>query len=70
MDRKPVSSSSIRSIGFDEDNEVLEIEFKNGGVYQYSNVAKITFERLMRAPSKGHFVATDIKERYKTTKVR
>lgn len=38
MNRKSVTSSNIASIGYDETSETLEIEFKNGGVYQYFDV--------------------------------
>jgi hypothetical protein len=34
MDRIPVSSSSIVSIGYDPDSLTLEIEFKSGAVYR------------------------------------
>ena len=35
MERQYVSSSNIASIGYDPDNQVLEIEFLSGAVYQY-----------------------------------
>ena len=31
MNREPVSSSNIASIGYDVSSETLEIEFHNGG---------------------------------------
>ena len=37
MIRQPVSSSNIRSIGYDSMSSTLEIEFHSGGVYQYFN---------------------------------
>ena len=38
MIRQPVSSSNIRSIGYDSESNTLEIEFHSGGVYQYFGV--------------------------------
>ena len=38
MDRQSVRSSNISSIGYDENNRILEIEFRHGGIYQYLNV--------------------------------
>lgn len=38
MIRQPVSSSNIRSIGYDSKSNTLEIEFHSGGVYQYFGV--------------------------------
>ncbi len=35
MQREPVQSSNIRSVGYDLDEQLLEIEFENGNIYQY-----------------------------------
>ena len=35
MEREPVSSSSLVSVGYNPDSETLEVEFKNSGVYEY-----------------------------------
>lgn len=45
MDREPVTSSNIKSIGWD--NQVLEVEFHNGDVYQYQGVSKAKHQKLM-----------------------
>tara|TARA_B100000965_G_scaffold215949_2_gene180601 strand:+ start:8188 stop:8400 length:213 start_codon:yes stop_codon:yes gene_type:complete len=70
MERTRVSSSNIRSIGYDAQNEVLEVEFVNGGIYQYFGVPKNIYERLMAASSKGRFLSTHIRDRYRTRKIR
>lgn len=51
MKRSPVSSSRIRSIGW-EDN-VLEVEFHNGSVYQYYAVAASEYMEFRSSPSLG-----------------
>ena len=51
MDRKNVGSSSIRSVGFDERNRVLEVEFNDGRINQYSGVSAEIHRRLIGAPS-------------------
>ena len=38
MKRVAVDSSSIASVGYDSKAYVLEIEFRNGGVYRYLDV--------------------------------
>ena len=68
MDRAPVRSSNIASIGYDEESQVLEIEFHNGGVYQYSGVRKDMFIQLMNASSKGRLFSDQIKDNYSTTR--
>lgn len=57
--RKPVSSSNIKSVGYADG--VLEVEFVNGSVYQYTG--KTTYElygRLMQSPSVGRFFEQNI----------
>jgi hypothetical protein len=55
MDRAQVQSSSLRSVGFDPNEKVLEVEFQSGGVYQYFGVPEAIFRELMLASSKGAF---------------
>ena len=38
MQRQPVESSSLASVGYEERTRTLEVEFHNGGVYQYLEV--------------------------------
>ena len=47
MERIAVSSSNLASVGYDEANSVLEIEFNHGGVYQYYDVPLSAYEGLM-----------------------
>ena len=69
MQRKIVSSSNIRSIGYDTLATTLEIEFNSGGIYQYSGVSNSTFQALMNANSHGTFFRDFIKDRYPTIKI-
>ena len=70
MEKQHVSSSNIRSIGYDTVTDTLEVEFNSGGVYQYFNVPEATYSALMRASSKGAYVNDNIKDRYRCRKVR
>lgn len=69
MNREMVGSSNITSIGYDEPSQTLEVEFTNGAVYQYYNVSQEIFERMMTAPSKGQFLAYEIKNAYPFARV-
>ena len=69
MNREPVASGSIASIGYDEPSQTLEVEFTNGAVYQYYNVPQPVFEQLMQAPSKGQYLAYQIKNAYPYSRV-
>jgi hypothetical protein len=64
MERIPVSSSNIASVGYDNASEILEIEFKNGAIYHYFNVPEIIHEQLMGAPSLGSFFNANIRNVY------
>jgi KTSC domain len=69
MERTPVSSSNISAIGYDEDNQVLEVEFTNGSVYSYSGVPSAEHEGFMSADSKGRYLHANIKNRYSFMKL-
>lgn len=69
MDRQPVSSSSVASVGYDPDSETLEVEFlKNRFVYQYYNVPQAIYEQMMGG-SIGQFVNANIKNVYACARV-
>lgn len=70
MVREPVESSSISSVGFDPESQVLEVEFRRGGrVFRFFDVPEFMFKGLMLARSKGQFVATRIADRYRSEQV-
>ncbi|WP_082323363.1 KTSC domain-containing protein [Xanthomonas oryzae] len=61
MDREHVSSSNLVSAGYDSASETLELEFKDGSVYQYYNVTDHLYQQFVHAPSKGQFFNAYIK---------
>lgn len=61
MDRIPVQSSNVASVGYDEGTSTLEIGFNDGSIYQYFGVPQHIYEGLMNAPSKGTFLNQYIK---------
>ena len=70
MNRVSVTSSDIKSIGYSEPEQVLEIEFHSGGIYQYANVSESDHAALMAASSHGKHFHRTIRDRYPTTKMR
>jgi len=62
MERKYVSSTNIASIGYDAVNQVLEIEFNTGDVYQYLDVPECLYDGLMSADSHGKYLNEYIKK--------
>lgn len=69
LNRIPVTSSNLQSVGYDSSIQILEIEFHNGGIYQYFGVPEYEFTNLLSAPSKGTYFANNIKNRYRYSKV-
>ena len=63
MKRTNVESSNIISIGYDETNCILEIEFKKNSIYQYFDISKEIHEGLMKATSHGKFLNENIKKK-------
>jgi hypothetical protein len=64
MQRQPVESHQLRSIGYDADAEVLEIEFTSGRVYEYRGVPASVHAWLMKVPSKTAFFSRKIRDAY------
>ena len=69
MEMISVDSSNIERIGHDEDSDTLQIEFKNGGTYQYFDVHRDVYEAMLGSESKGKFLHANIKGVYRYSKV-
>ena len=63
MNRMPVRSSNLASVGYDEISQTLEVEFTNNTVYQYFDVPTSEYHGLMGATSKGHYFDVNIKKK-------
>ncbi|ANS43259.1 KTSC domain-containing protein [Serratia inhibens] len=64
MQRQPVSSSRMISIGYDENAQILEIQFRDAGTYQYIGVPKRIYQDFVVVVSKGRFYDGVIKGKY------
>ncbi|MFJ5365950.1 KTSC domain-containing protein [Pectobacterium punjabense] len=69
MDRTYVDSTNIESAGYDSNTSILEIEFKNGSLYQYSGVPEYIFQELISASSVGVYFNQNIKNNYEFQKI-
>ena len=68
MERDPVTSTNVVSVGYDATTETLEVEFKNG-VYQYYNVPQPIYDQMITSESVGKFLHVYIKPMYPCAKV-
>ncbi len=62
MQRSPVSSSNLKSVGYDPVSKILEIEFLSGSMYQYFNVPESIYADLMIAAAPALFFNIHIKQ--------
>jgi YD repeat-containing protein len=70
MERKKVNSSSIRAVGYDERSRVLEVEFNDGRINQYTGVSPEVHRRLMSAPSIISYFRDNVEESFPAKRVK
>lgn len=69
MNRAPVISSNVVSIGYDPTTMILEVEFTNSSLYQYFDVPEEEYCNLMGAASVGKYLSDNIKKNYRYSKL-
>lgn len=69
MKRDKVDSSIIYSIGFDREKGVLEVEFVDGAIYQYTGVPRREYIGLLDSGSRGKYFLRYIKDLYPSTMI-
>ena len=69
MERTPVDSSTVLSVGYEPTTATLEVEFKSGGTYQYYNVPEPIYQGFMASDSKGKYLHVYIKPAYPCSRV-
>jgi hypothetical protein len=70
MKREAVTSTTLRSAGYDPTERLLELEFTSGRVYHYSGVPESEYRDLMAAESKGSYFNQNIRDVYPTGRLR
>ena len=64
MQRVLVESTTLASAGHDARSAVLELQFRNGAVYQYFLVPRRVYRGLLSALSKGGYFNHYIRGKY------
>lgn len=62
MERTEVASRSIKSVGYEPVREILEVEFLNGDIYQYSPVPPLVYGEFISAGSYGTYMDDAIRD--------
>ena len=62
-------SSTIKSVSYNPDTQVMEVTFTtNGTVFEYHKVGSKEYESFKEATSKGSYFHKNIKNKYKASK--
>jgi KTSC domain len=64
MQREPLSSPNIISVGYDEEESILEIEFDQGEIHDYLGVPQEKYGALMQAESPDSYFSHNIRGMY------
>jgi lysyl-tRNA synthetase class 2 len=59
-----LDSTSLRTVGYDAERQLLQVEFHNRSIYQYFEVPATVYQELMQAPSKGAYFNRSIRPRF------
>ena len=68
--RYPIESTALATVGYSKRLRALEIEFRNGAIYRYLDVAPDVYEGLLHAHSKARFYDQNIRRKYRSLHVR
>lgn len=68
MERTPVTSSAIKSVGYE--GGILEVEMSNGGLYQYEDFPEDKYRELLAAESPGRYFQSQIRPAFAGQRVQ
>jgi hypothetical protein len=68
--RDRIESTAIMSVGYSKRRHILEIQFANGAIYRYLQVAPSVYRDLMATDSKTRYYDANIKGNYRSVRVR
>lgn len=64
MNRNPVKSSNLKSVGYNASTQTLEVEFKNGAVWHYEGVPQAKYDDMIEAESIGSYFSHNIRGKF------
>ena len=69
MERQPVKSRILRSVGYEETTKILEIEFYSGLVFQHSGVPPKVYADLMKSSEIGKYYSEKVRPKFQAKPV-
>ena len=70
MPQSDLNSTSLNAVTYQDQQALLELEFKSGAVYHYLDVPPKIYGALLRAESKGVYFNRYIRNRFAYAKIR
>ena len=70
MDRKEVESRLVKSIGYDSEKKVMEVEFTTTMIYEYRNFPEEVYNKIFEARSIDNFFKDNIANKYKYVRMK
>lgn len=64
-----VRSTSLRSVRYDAEKKLLEVELHTKDRYQFFEVPAAVYEELMKAESREHFFDRNIRLKYRHRRI-
>jgi KTSC domain len=64
MTRQLITSTALKSVGYDAVAHVLEVELQAGPIHRYFDVPQSVYETLISAPSKGRYFDNNVRGKY------
>jgi len=64
-----MESTTLATVAYDADRELLQIEFRDRTTYRYFNVPGDVYETLLLAPSKGAYFNRVIRGQFAYTRI-
>lgn len=69
MEKTDVASTTLSSVAYDEDRQLLELEFRSRAIYQYFEVPASGHADLLKSDSRGAYFNDAIRNRYRFARV-
>lgn len=69
LPRVKVHSSNVASVGYDPATYTLDVGFKDGSAYRYHGVPQPVYDAFMNSHSKGTFLRSEIRGRFRHAKL-
>lgn len=65
MTQTRVLSQLLKAIGYDANSRTLEVQFRNGGKFQFFSVPAFVYNQLLQAESKGSYFENRVRPHFK-----